>query len=237
MASGTTWAQQAMAALTGGIPVSAVTENGSVTRTLGGDQELGTITMQSTGNTSSQITLTTNAGNRSEARNWDSNGPSGQWTGLDGQPHPMAQHNCWTDAVWFFPALSMLSDHSDPNMIYSDLGAEQYNGHNVEHIQANRNFPGLPGVVAELLATLSTVDYYLDSQTALPLAIAFSTHGDSDINANLPVVMVFSQYQSVSGVQVPFQITRLFNGSPLFQINITSVTPNGQGQGSLVHNR
>ena len=101
--SGTGWAMQAMAALTGGNQVNSVAESGSVTRTVGNDQEAGTITLQSTGIMTNQITISTNAGNRSETRSWDSGMPSGEWTGLDGQPHQMAQQNCWTDAVWFFP--------------------------------------------------------------------------------------------------------------------------------------
>lgn len=224
--SGVSWAMQAMAALTGGTPVNSVSETGSVTVTIGNEQESGTITMQSSGNTNSQIALSTGAGNRSESRSWasDGSGPIGQWTGLDGQPHQMAQQNCWTDAVWFFPALSMLSDYSDPTMVFNDLGQEERDGHSVEHIQAYRTIAGAP---PDILTSLSTVDYYLDSQTALPLAMVFSAHGDNDVNANVPVVIVFTQYQSVSGIQIPFQITRMLNGSPLFQINITSAVPNG----------
>jgi hypothetical protein len=220
---------QAMAALTGGTQVNSVTESGSVTRTLGGDQEQGTITLQSTGNTASQITISTSAGNRSETREWDSGGPSGQWIDLDGQPHQMAQPNCWTDAVWFFPALSMLSDYSDPTLIFTDLGPEQHDGRSVEHIQAYRSYPGLPQGRAEELERLSRVDYYLDSQTALPLAMAFATHDNRNMNVDVPVEIVFSQYEVVSGVQVPFLVTRMWSGSPLFQISITSVAPNNPG--------
>lgn len=225
--SGLSWVMQAMTALTGGSPVNSASLSGSVTWTIGNNQGEGTISLQSSGNTNSQIQLSTSAGNRSETRSWasDGSGPIGQWTDLNGQPHQMAQHNCWTDAVWFFPALSMLSDYSDPTMVYSDLGPEQYDGHNVEHIQAYRSIPGAPPI----LSLLSTVDYYLDSQTAIPLAMAFQTHGDGDVNANIPVVIVFSEYQAVNGIQTPFQVTRLFSGSPLFQITVTSVELNGQG--------
>ena len=59
--------------------------------------------------------------------------------------------------------------------------------------------------------------------------MAFQTHGDGDVNANIPVVIVFSEYQAVNGIQTPFQVTRLFSGSPLFQITVTSVELNGQG--------
>ena len=105
--SGTTWAMQAMLALTGGNPVNSVTESGSVTRTLGGDQEQGTITLQSSGIMTNQISISTSVGARSETRTWQNNRPGGSWTGLDGTQHPMVLHNCWTDAVWFFPALSL----------------------------------------------------------------------------------------------------------------------------------
>lgn len=227
--SGIAWAMQAMAALTGGNQVTSVTESGSVLRTIGNDQESGTISMQSTGNTASQIIISTNLGNRSETRQWDSGGPSGQWIDLDGQPHPMAQPNCWTDAVWFFPALSMLSDYADPTLVFTDLGPEQHDGHSVEHIQAYRAYSGLPQGRADELARLSSVDYYLDSQTALPVAMAFATHDNRNMNVDVPVEIVFTQYESVSGVQVPFLVTRMWSGSPLFQISITSATLNNTG--------
>jgi hypothetical protein len=220
---------QAMAALTGGTQVNSVTESGSVVRTIGNDQESGTISMQSTGNTASQITISTSAGNRSETRVWDSGGPSGQWTELDGQPHQMAQPNCWTDAAWFFPALSMLSDYADPTLVFTDLGPEQHDGRSVEHIEAYRTYPGLPQRRADELARLSSVDYYLDSQTALPVAMAFSTHDNRNLNVDIPVEIIFSQYEAVRGVQVPFQVTRMWNGFPLFHISIASAAPNNPG--------
>ena len=165
--SGVTWAMQAMAALTGGLQVTGVTESGSVTWNIGGNQGTGSISMGSTGLEASQLTLSTTAGNRSETRTWatDGSGPSGQWIGLDGQPHQMAQQNCWTESVWFFPALSMLSDYSDPSLVFTDLGQEQYAGYTVEHIQAYRGYPGLPSDIAQQLVSVSSVDYYLDSHT------------------------------------------------------------------------
>jgi hypothetical protein len=223
--SGITWAQQAMATLTGGNPVTSVTESGSVVRTVGNDQESGTITLQSSGNTSSQIQISTGQGNRSETRSWatDGSGPLGQWTGLNGQQHQMAQQNCWTDAVWFFPALSLLSDTADPTLTFVDLGQEQYNGDTVEHIQAYRSQSLFPPPVQQA----STVDYFLDSQTALPVGMAFSIYSDTSAGSSVPVSLIFSQYQTVDGVQVPFQVSRSLNGSPYLQITLTSAAING----------
>jgi hypothetical protein len=226
--SGTAWAQQAMLALTGGNPVLSVTESGSVTRNVGGDPQQGNITLESSGVMTTQLTISIGSGNLSETRSWDGSRPSGQWTGLDGQQHQMAQVNIWTDAVWFFPALSLLSDYSDPTLVFTDLGQVQYNGGSAEHIQIYRYLSALPQGPQQDVQRFSTVDYYLDSNTALPIAIAFSKYGDHNPNMGISVAAVYTQYQSVGGIQVPFQITELSNGSPYLQINITSASPNGQ---------
>ena len=74
--SGMAWAQAAMQALTGGNPVSSISESGTVTWSFGNNQGSGSITMQSTGYTNSQISLTTSAGNHyrnpklGERRQW-----------------------------------------------------------------------------------------------------------------------------------------------------------------------
>jgi hypothetical protein len=218
---------QAMLALTGGNSVNSVTESGSVTRTLGGDQESGSITLQASGVMTNQISISTSIGNRSETRTWQNNLPAGSWTGLDGTQHPMVLHNCWSDAVWFFPALSLLADYADTNLVFTDLGPEQYQGGSVEHIQVYRTASGLSRDRLRILARLSTVNYYLDSQTALPVAIAFNTHADSDLSVDIPIVIVFSSYQSINGVQVPFQVVEALNGTVMLQISITSAIPNG----------
>jgi hypothetical protein len=222
--SGLSWVMQAMAALTGGNSVTSVTESGTVTRTLGGDQQQGSITLQSPGLMANQISLSLPRGTLSETRSWQNSLPAGTWTGFDGVQHPMAQHNCWTDAVWFFPALSLLADYADPNLVFTDLGQQQYQGGSVEHIQVYRTVSGLSQYDLQVLAMMSTVDYYLDSQTALPVGMAFSTHADNDLNVGIPVVLVFTGYTSVSGVQVPMQVVKVVNGTTVLQISVANVS-------------
>ena len=153
--------------------------------------------------------------------------PDGTWSGFDGSRHTIPLHNCWTDAVWFFPALSLLADFADPNLVFDDLGQEQYGSSYVEHIRVHRTAQGLSQDDAQRLARLSTVHYYLDSQTAIPGALAFATHADDDMGVNIPVGIVFSDYRQVGGILTPFQIATSFNGTQLLQITITSVSPNG----------
>ena len=80
--SGITWAMQAMQALTGGNPVSTVSESGTVKRTLGSGEEQGAIALQSSGIMASEVDITTDRGVRSEIRTMSGSYPAGVWIGL-----------------------------------------------------------------------------------------------------------------------------------------------------------
>lgn len=106
--------------------------------------------------------------------------------------------------------------------MFSDLGQAQYRGATVEHLRVYRTVSGLPSVPAQTLALMSVTDYYLDSQTALPVGIAFFAHPDNDTTISIPIEITFSSYQRVNQTMVPFQITKYYNGTQLFQISINN---------------
>ncbi len=220
--SALTWAAQAVASLTGGVQPHSVTLQASVTQVSAGQQEAGTVTLQSSGISSSRIDVTFGSATWSEIRNSGANGPGGQWIDASGATHQLAQHNCWTDAVWFFPALSLLSDYADPNLVFNDLGQAQLQGATVEHLRVYRIATGLAADPEHTLALMSVTDYYLDSQTALPVEIVFFAHPDNDTTVSIPVEIAFASYQRVNQTMVPFQITKYYNGPQLFQISITN---------------
>ena len=216
------WATQAMNALDGGVLPSSVTLQANVVRVNNGQQESGAVALQSTSISNSRIDFTFGSATWSEVRSFGANGPSGQWIDTSGTTHQMAQHNCMTDAVWFFPALSSLSAFADPSLVFSDLGNEQHRGATVEHLRVYRAASVLPPQAAHTLALMSVTDYYLDSQTALPVAIVFFAHPDNDTNVSIPIEITFSAYQRVTQTMVPFQITKYYNGTQLFQLSVTS---------------
>jgi len=213
-------ATQALTALTGSVQVSDVTLTGAATRIAGSDIETGTITLEALGTGNSSLSLVTSAGTRSETRSTANGFPQGCWVGIDGTAHAMANHNCVTDAVWFFPALTVLSQAASTNVLAKYVGLETRNGGSVQHIRLQTQIP------SPLLATLSTEDIYLDSTSSLPVAIIFTTHPDANALANIPVEIDFSNYQTVSGVSVPFSIQKLLNGSLFLDITIQSATFN-----------
>ena len=75
----------------------------------------------------------------------------------------------------------------------------------------------------ELSALICKQDWYLDAQTLLPVRVDFL---DSDIHNALSTVKmsyVFTNYQRVSGLAVPFTVDTLIDGQQISEITFTSI--------------
>jgi hypothetical protein len=216
------FATQSVAAMTGGSAITDVTLTGNVTRILGSDQQTGTAKLLAKGFAESRIDLTLSGGARSEIRN-ASGGPNvGNWLGPDGVPHPIAVHNCFTDASWFFPALgSLAAAATNPNVVLKYIGQEGQKQMSFQHIQAYTYNPYLPTTQA-----LNTTDFYLDAQTLLPSIVMFNEHPDMDQTVNIAVQVMFSDYRNVNGSQIPFHVQRYVNDSLTLDFQITSTAIN-----------
>jgi hypothetical protein len=221
-----TLATQAMAALVGSTQVSDVTLTGTGTRTAGSDVASGTVALKALGINYSRLDLTLSDGSRSEIRNLSGTTPQGVWIGLDGTAHAMADHNCLTAPAWFFPALTVLSQLSNPNLAISYVGQETRNGVSVQHIQFLTRFPTLDPQVGNFLSPLTASDIYLNAATSLPVALLFNSHPDINAGINMPVEVDFSDYQLVQGVQVPFRIQQLMNGTLFLDLTIQAAVLN-----------
>jgi hypothetical protein len=224
-------AQQAQAALVGSVSVADVTITGTATRTIGSDSEAGNFTLKALGDDQSRFDLVLSAGTSSEIYNvptisTTSTGPQGFWIDSTGAVHPMANHNCLAGEIWFFPALSIVGDLSNPAIVVTYVGPETKNGASVQHLTYSLAVAGSTSGANPLLTQLSATDVYLDSSTLLPVAIAYNVHPDNNFLVNIPVEIDFSAYQAVQGVQTPFHVQRFFNGSLLYDLNIQSATVN-----------
>ena len=217
-------ATKSVFAMTGGTSVSDATLNATVTWIAGSDYETGTGTFSAKGISESRVDLNLSDQAESEVRTSSQGTPSGQWKKAANAVAPSAQHNCWTDAAWFFPALSSLSQVANPNFIFSYIGQEQHNEIATVHIRVTQL---LPGDTPKLnLSRLSRMDFYLDPNSFLPIAITFNTHPDEDVNRDIPEEIRFAGFQSVNGVQVPFHIQQLFNGTLLMDVIVNNANIN-----------
>lgn len=217
-------AQKSMAALTGGTPITDVTISANVTSLLGSDNEAGTATLRAKGTAESRIDLSLPSGRRSEVRDIANGIPAGAWSTNGNAPTAMALHNAWIDASWFFPPLSSLSQTANPQFVFAYVGQEQHDGLSVQHIRSYQ-VPG-SAVANVSIPSLSTMDFYLDPNSYLPLAIGFNLRSDNNIGVSVPVEIRFANYQAVNGTQVPFHCQQIMNGSLILDAIVTSAALN-----------
>lgn len=220
-------ALQSANAMTRGNPIADVTLSGTATRIAGSDEQTGTVTIQLKGTQESRIALALSGGTYTEIRNFVQGASAGSSTGLDGVARAMAFHNCFTDAAWFFPALSSLSSAvSNPNAVISYVGPETHAGIEVQHIRFSQTINSPDSFSVQLIAHLSTIDFYLDSTSLLPVAMAFTTHPDNNGSLDIGVEVRFSNYQINSGVLTPLHIQKFINGNLYLDLIVNSVVFN-----------
>lgn len=120
------------------------------------------------------------------------------------------------------PLLSAMLSYSDESFRY--IGQETLNGMMVQHIQVWNSFASKPRL--QKLAPLSTRDIWFDSASHLPVKVAYSRRAGRGAVPAIPVEIDFSGYKNVDGVFYPFQINKLYNGTPWQTITIQNVSFN-----------
>lgn len=219
----TALATAAMLAMSGRLPIRDVRMTAQVIHIAGSDYDTGTADLAALGTGQSRIDLDMGDRRRSEIRTDATELPEGFWSDRKGT-HRTANHNCWTDAVWFAPALSsLLSAANTSEVIFSYVGQESRAGILASHLRAYRKSRL---VDSAFVRRLSTTDFYLDSASHLPLAIVFNVHPDNDDNIDIHTEIRFADYRVVDGVRVPFHIQRLLNGGLFLDLVVTNVTIN-----------
>ena len=208
-------AAQSVAALAGGTAIGDLTLTGSVTWN---ETETGTATFEALGTRESRMNLVLASGTRTEIRDAQTGTPLGRWFNPNTTSGLFAGQNCWTDAVWFFPALGSLAAGS--NVVLSYVGAESRNGSSVQHLRSYVYQPGQ--FTPPTPSQLSGMDFYLDAATLLPLAVTFNAHPDNDPNSNLFVEIDFSDYQRFQGIAVPMHIQKYQQGYLMIDVTVSS---------------
>jgi len=209
--------------------VNDVVISGTATRSAGSDVQQGQITLRALGATQSRVDFQSGTGTSSDVRNIDQrNVPHGFAVSKDGSVHNQAGHNTLTDAVWFLPSLSFLSKASKPTTTVSYIGQESRNGISVQHIRlALQNpSPKVPTIVNTHIGWLSQTDFYLDPGSSLPVAVTFNIHPDENALVAIPVEIDFSDYRAIGGIQVPFRIKKLVNGTLFDDITVQTAQVN-----------
>jgi hypothetical protein len=216
--------QNSLAALTGGQPISDITLSGTARRIAGSDDESGPAMYRAIP-TANRLDLTLSGGARTEIFNFTTPPPAGSWSGPDGVSHPLAPHNLMNQAS-AIPAFTLAALTPAQNFVLLLVGQEVKNGHSVYHLSASQQYPQMSGNTASLAQHLAQMDVFLDASTYLPVALDFSIHPDNDAGLDIPVELLFSNYQAVSGVRLPFHVQKFLNNSLLLDLQFTSAQLN-----------
>ncbi len=215
---------QSAKALSGSTAVNDVTLTGTAGWIAGSEEETGTATFKGISG-SYRLDLSFRNGTSSEIVSLVDGLPAGNWIGLDGVSHPMANHNLMSDAGWF-PIFTLRGLISSSNIALTYVGRETRNGASVIHISASEQFPNLSGDSSLLMQHLTQVDVYLDSTTLLPVSYLFNSHPDDNALLDIPTEIRYSNYQSVNGAQIPLHIQKYMNNMPLVDLRFQSATLN-----------
>jgi hypothetical protein len=212
-------------ALTGGQALTDVTLSGTARSIAGSDDESGTAVLKALATGASRVDLTLSSGQRSELSNVSA-ASAGSWSGPDGISHPIAFHNLLSEPAWFFPAFAIARRLSGSDFVATYIGHETHTGQAVEHISILQTSPNQDSSAASTLQHLTQVDFFLDSSTLLPAALAFNTHPDNNGLLDIPIEVRFSDYRPVNGAQIPFHIQKFLNNSLILDFQAKTVTPN-----------
>jgi hypothetical protein len=218
--------QRAFSALGGGQALKDVTLSGTARRIAGSDDDSGTVILKALASGAGRMDLSLSSGQLTEIQNSSGGIPIGAWSGPDRVSHSASEHNLKTDSAWFFPPLT-LARFSNPQICTASyIGQETRNGQSVLHITAWQQFSNLDPQGAAFSQRLSQTELFLDPSTLLPVATTFNIHSDKNALLDIPVEIRFSDYRSVSGVQVPFHVQKYINESLTLDLQLQKVVFN-----------
>jgi hypothetical protein len=228
--------QQSLAALVGNTALSDITLSGSVRRIVGSDDETGTATLKAISSGAARFDLALPSGATSEVRLWTANPPAGTWSGPDGLSHVISFHNLIAEPNWYLPVFPIQSTLSNSAYVATYIGEETKNSQSVYHISFHQTLSNAAGDTS-FFQHLTHADLYMDSSTMLPAALDFNIHPDANAAIDIPVEIVYSGYQAVSGVRVPFHIQKFLNGSLYLDLQLMTATVNSGLSASAIQNQ
>jgi len=234
--------QQSLAALTGGATVTDVTMTGTVTVLSGSTTASGTITLVGTVAGQSQLTLALPSGNWVTTENFATNPRTSSVAGPSGTTQDTAPEELMGPSpAWFCPVLVIINAAVPNNFVVSYVGQETSNGSPAQHVaiwpQAVNSFPvSSGGPQAPPGPSLPSSrpgqqELYVNPSTFLPETLVLRVRGYGTKNSvpdptqpmSLTEEVLFSNYQQVAGGVAAFHVQVLLGGTPLMDIQLSSV--------------
>jgi hypothetical protein len=221
----TSFQQQAQAAVTGGKSFSVLNLTATAVWTAGSLQQSGTAQLQANADGSTNVQLALGSASRTEVQTKADSSRTCTWTDDAGKSHDVLGPNCLIAIPWFSPNLFVQPSVMLPALLGTkDDGVVTKSGSTFHQVSYLLNLTGSDASSTSQMVSQSTVNVFYDPQTFLPASLEYFIHPDNNDLQNIPVRVVFSNYQSVSGVMLPFQIERYINRTLQLKLNVSNAT-------------
>jgi hypothetical protein len=216
---------QAQAAISAGKPFSVVNLTATAEWTAGSTHESGTAQLQAKADGSATLQLSAGSASRTEVQTKADPSRSCEWTDGAGVSHEILGANCFVAIPWFAPGLFTQPASQLPSLLATtDDGVVSKDNATFHQVSFLFNQVGLDSATTKQLTDRSAVKVFYDPQTFLPASLEYKIHPDGNDLQNIDVKVVFSGYQPVSGVMVPFHIERFVNRSLQLKLDISNAT-------------
>jgi len=131
----------------------------------------------------------------------------------------LPSHVAYASVPFHLPAVVLLRELNNQQCSIQFLGTMTINGRPTAHIRTQVN-------TGPIETELSVHDWYLDSSTGLPIRVEYLTPSSVDMREHKPASVDFSNYKTISGINVPLTMVASEEGSIVSTITVSSVAFN-----------
>jgi hypothetical protein len=217
--------QQAQMAVSGGKAFSVVNLTATAEWIAGSDRESGTAQLQANTDGSTNVQLALGKASRTEVQGKADLSRACAWTDGTGKSHDIIGPNCLIAIPWFAPGLFVQPSAALPPLLgTTDDGMVPKDSSTFHQVSYRLKLTGTNTSATNQRIEQSTVKVFYDPETHLPVSLEYFIHPDNDDSRNIPVRVVFSNYQAVSGVMLPFHIERYVNRTLQLTLDVSNAT-------------
>jgi hypothetical protein len=214
---------QAQTAVSAGKPFSVVNLTATAEWTAGATHESGTAQLQAKVDGSTNVQLSLGPVSRTEIETKTDYSRTCTWIDAAGGSHDIPGPNCMIAIPWFAPSLFTQPVSRLPGLVeMTDGGVVTRNNSTFHEVSYLLNLVEANTASAQTAIGQSTVNVFYDPQTFLPVSLEYFVHPDNNDLKNIPVRVGFSNYQSVSGVMLPFHVEKYVNRTLQLTLDVTS---------------
>jgi hypothetical protein len=132
------------------------------------------------------------------------NGPAGASMNRDGKAQRLPPHTAFGSRGVVLPMFSVMPDWSSPDVDVTFVGPSSVQGEVVVVVQLTRRYPASDRL-ARMRQPTAPIVFWISTTRNLPLRADYSLAAVDNYHATVRETVLFSDYQTVNGMAVPFR--------------------------------